>query len=94
MTFTKIHDIFISMTELYQINDSLYEVHSTYSSHGIETNLVGLFTYLTHSLQFHPNEIEKALLDMLNKNNDSAHFDRNNKFMYSFIKIQKYGKAS
>lgn len=82
------------MTEIYCLLNNLYEVHSKYASHGIETNLVGLFTYMTHSLGFSANEIEIALLDILDKNNDSAHFGYNKTFIYSFTRAKKYGSVA
>ncbi len=80
------------MYELYQIQDNLYQVHSY--EEAIEGTLLAIGTYWVYSLGFNPVELEAALLDMIRQDKDSAHFDSRGNFVYSFIKSQKYGKAS
>ena len=82
------------MYELYQLDQDLYQIHSSFEGEqAMEGTILAILTYATHTLGFQPSELELALLDMLHKNHDSAHFGLNRKFIYSFTKAEKYGRV-
>jgi hypothetical protein len=81
------------MYEIYK-NQDLYQIHSNLSGFAAkECSFLALLTY-THSLGFKPDELQAALLDMLNKDHDSANFGINKTFIYSFNKREKYGRVA
>jgi len=81
------------MYEIYKVED-LYQIHSNLSHFAAkECSFLALLTY-THTLGFDPDELQAALLDMLDKNHDSCHFGINKTFIYSFNKVDKYGRVA
>jgi hypothetical protein len=83
------------MIEIYEIEENTYQVHSTNPSiRAIEGSLLAISVYLTHSLGIKVEELEAALLDMLDQDRDAANFSDRGMFVYSFNKNQKYGKTA
>ena len=75
------------MFELYQINQDLYQIHgSDPHMKAMEGSLLAIGTYMVHSLDFKAEELELALLTMLEHNLDSSHFGINRMFIYAFNK--------
>ena len=82
------------MYELYKLGDDLYQIHSTfYGEKAMEGNLASIMTYAVKFLQFDINELEVALVDMLQNDKDAANFGINRMFIYSFNRSTKYGKV-
>ena len=80
------------MYEIYKIDENLYQIHSRYSEvRSMEGTLLAILTYAVYTLHFNTSELEFALLDMIDKDNDSAHFGINRMFIYSFNKQRKVG---
>jgi hypothetical protein len=78
------------MYNLYELSDNLYQIHSGYTGEkAMEGTLLAILTYATYVLGFNPNELERALLDMLDKNCDASHFGINRTFIYSFRRGEK-----
>lgn len=78
------------MYEIYKLDNGLYQIHSSfYGEKAMEGTLLAILTYAAHTLNFDPNELEFALVDMLQKDKDSAHFGINRTFIYSFNKRDK-----
>jgi len=83
------------MYELYQLNQNLYQIHSSEPYHNaMEGTMLAIGTYMVSQLGFKPVELEAALLDMLEQDRDAAHFGIMKTFIYSFNKDDKYGKVS
>jgi len=78
------------MYHLYQISDSVYQLHSTYDDgEAKEGSLLAILTYGVHKLGFNTEELEDALLEMLDSGNDAAKFDYNKNFLYSYQRFVK-----
>ena len=71
------------MYKLYQIGQDLYQIHPKYDG-AKEGNLLAILTYSVYNLGFDPNELQLALLDMLDNEVDAAEFGANRTFLYSF----------
>lgn len=81
------------MFELYKIQEDLYQVHSADSDYkAMEGSLLAIGTYMVHTLEIRPEELEAALLDMLHRDLNAAHFGVARTFIYSFEK-QKYKRT-
>jgi hypothetical protein len=80
------------MYEVYQVSDDLFQVHSTFAIRAMEGSRLAILVYMTSELGFKPEELQEALLDMLDKGHDSAHFGMNRTFIHSFNYSTKYGK--
>lgn len=80
--------------ELYKISEDLYQIHHNAPGSAMEGSLLAIGTYLVHTLKFDPDQLEVALLDMLDKGCDSANFGYNRTFIYSFERSKKYGKKT
>lgn len=73
------------MYEIYKLDNDLYQVHSTFTGvKSMEGTLLAILTYCTHVLGFNPSELEYALLNMIETENDAAQFGINRDFIYSF----------
>lgn len=73
------------MYQLRQLDLDFYEIHS--SVHGVRAmrgNLLAILAYCVQNLGFNVNELEVALLDMLELDEDTAEFGANRKFIHSF----------
>jgi hypothetical protein len=78
------------MYELYKLNDDLYQIHSTFrGEQSMEGTLTGIITYASRTLGFKIEELECALLDMLNRDTDAAHFGINRIFIFSFNRSER-----
>lgn len=78
------------MYNLYKISDNLYQIHSSYRTEkAMEGTMVAIVTYCVAGLRFNVTEIEDAMVDMIHKETDAAHFGINRKFLYSFNRTEK-----
>lgn len=85
----------VGMYEIYKLSDDLYQVHSSVRGvTAMEGSMVAIVTYMVTILKFEIDEIEFALVDMLQKDNDAAHFGMFGGFIYSFKRVAKYGKVA
>ena len=81
------------MYEIYQLGSDLFEIHSSfYGEQAMRGTRLAILTYAVHTLGFKPMELEMALLDMIKRDHNAAHFGINKTFIYSFPKPEK--KAS
>lgn len=78
------------MYNLYQIRHNHYEIHSSYSNEkAMEGTLLAILTYATYTLGFDINQLEIALLEMLERDMDGAHFGINRTFIYAFNRSER-----
>lgn len=78
------------MYNLYKISDNLYQIHSSYHNQkAMEGTMIAIVTYCVTRLRFNVTEIEDAMVDMIHKETDAAHFGIHRKFLYSFNRSQK-----
>jgi hypothetical protein len=78
------------MYKLYKLEEDLYEIHSLYDfERAMEGTLLGIMTYAVHSLRFNPIELELALLDMNDKDNDTADFSSKRTFVRSSLSFKQ-----
>ena len=78
------------MYNIYKLNDDLYQIHtSLYQELSFEGPLLAILTHATFNLGFDPDELEYALLVMLNEDKDGAHFGINRTFLYPFNRNEK-----
>lgn len=83
------------MYEIYKFGEDLYQVHSTFGGNkSMEGSLLAILTHCVYNLGFDPDELQDALLDMINTEKDAANFGINRRFIYSFSRKEKYGRAS
>ncbi len=71
------------MYNLIEIGKDRYQMHSRYNP-AREGSLLEVLTYSVHVLGLSPNELEMALLDMLDNDNDAANFGLNKTFIFSY----------
>lgn len=78
------------MYNLYKISDDLYQIHSGFRNEkAMEGTILAIVTYCVTCLRFDVLEIEDAMVDMIHKDMDAAHFGINRKFLYSFNRSEK-----
>lgn len=79
------------MYQLYKVGD-LYQIHSSFiGDKAMEGTLLAIMTYAVTYLRFDADELEKALMDMLENDRDAAHFNGNRVFTVSFNKMNRAG---
>lgn len=82
------------MYEIYKKSEVLYQIHSSLPGFAAkELSLTALIVY-ANKVGIIPGEVEEALVSMLQKDHDTAHFGIMKTFIYSFNKSEKYGKVS
>jgi len=81
------------MYNLYKLGDDLYEIHSSFGETAMQGTLLAILTYATHNLKFDPDELQQALLNMLETDMDSAQFGINRTFIFAFNKDTKRPKS-
>jgi len=86
------------MYNLYQLDNDLYEIHSSFSGQlfrreSTKGTLLAFLTYATYTLHFNPDELQFALLNMLETGNNAANFGVNRTFLFSFDKDSKRPKT-
>jgi hypothetical protein len=73
------------MYNLYRLNNDTYQIHSSFPREkAMEGTLLAILTYCTFTLGFSPNELQNALLSMLENDMDSANFGINRTFIFPF----------
>ena len=78
------------MYELYKIKENLYQIHCKDARlQAMEGSLLAIGTYMVNTLGFSPLELEAALLAMLERDMDAAHFGINRTFMWPFNKADR-----
>jgi hypothetical protein len=78
------------MYELYKISDDKYEIHSSFNDvQAMEGTFVAIFVYMTEYLKFFPDEVEYAMVEMIRKDHNAAHFGVNKMFIFSFNRSKK-----
>ena len=82
----------MAMYMLYKVTEDIYEIHSSFhGEQAMQGALIAVLVYATHTLGFKTEELQRALLDMLDKDNDAANFGINRTFIFSFNKKRKAG---
>lgn len=78
------------MYEIYMIDENVYQIHSSFQGElAMEGTLLAILTYAVHKLGFTASELEVALVDMNEKDNNACHFGINRHFIFSFDRNTK-----
>lgn len=86
--------IFFMYFEVFKLDQTTYRIHTIGERvEAVEGPMISMCSYL-YSLGFKLAQIESALVDMVRKDKDSAHFNELGIFMYSFNMVDKYGKRA
>ena len=77
------------MYNIYKLDNGLYQIHTPPNQPSLEGPLLAILTHATFNLGFDPDELEYALLVMINEEKDAAHFGINRTFIYPFNRKDK-----
>lgn len=77
------------MFELYNIDDSTWQIHGK-NSEAFAGNFTNIATVSMVRFKISDKALECAVSEMVQKEKDSAHFDINGNFVYSFNRKDKY----
>lgn len=81
------------MYELYQVSENEWQVHSEVkNAKAYSGSFASIAIYCIHVLGIKPNELEYAVSDMCDKENDAIQFGLHKSFIYSFKREHKYGR--
>ena len=77
------------MYKLHELDNDLYHLSDVNSKTLREGTLLTILTHAVYNLGFDIKELEFALMDMHDKNKDSASFGINKMFIFSFNKNER-----
>ena len=90
MVYSMVRKLAKKMYEIYKIDPDTFQIHSHYAQdRSMEGSQLAILTYAAFSLGFDPDELQAALLNMIETGTDSAHFGVNRTFLYCFNRSER-----